>query len=317
MRVSAPVIGFVSTRHGIGKTTLIYTLGWMYASLGWRVLLADLDPQADLTVDFLFAGVEQELWRPPHSRAAANWGTSDLHSFENGPFLLAGDPGLAAEEDGLARAWIESTTGSAEARGRIAAVSERVRRVARDVDAQVVLVDLSPSLGALNRAALVGCDRVIVTVTRDVTSSRLLPAVRRALDAWRQEWRERASAEQTPPALSADSPTAGYVVLGRGHARVMPCDEPLMYSLVEDVPVAQVLAAVSKRSTMPNCLGVVKDYPALVELAREAGKPMFALKAADGAIGAHAQLVVEAYRNFREIAEALAERCGLPPRPGE
>lgn len=87
--------------------------------------------------------------------------------------------------------------------------------------------------------------------------------------------------------------------------------------LAEDMLVEQVWNASMPRHAMPHCLGVVKDYPALIELAREAGKPMFALKSADGAMGAHAQLVVEAYRNFREIAEAIAERCGLPPRPAE
>lgn len=314
--VSAPVIGFVSTRHGIGKTTLVYNLAWMLAGRGWRVLTADFDPQADLTADFLFVGAQHEPWAT-RRRAAAMWDTLELHAFEEGPFLLAGDPRLAAEEDDLARAWLEVAAGSVEALRRTTALPERVRREARAVNAHVVLVDLSSSLGALNRAALVGCDHVILAVTRDIASTHLLPILFDTLDRWRNAWRTMGSGGLALTGSTTAFPTAGCVVLGRGQTRVLPRDENLMYHLAENMPVEQVINATVLRHPRPHCLGVVKDYPALVELSREAGKPMFALKSADGAMGAHAQLVVEAYRNFREIAEALAERCGLPPRPAD
>lgn len=46
-------------------------------------------------------------------------------------------------------------------------------------------------------------------------------------------------------------------------------------------------------------------------LAREARKPMFFLKPADGALGGHAQAVQDCYRDFRALAQQIAERCGL------
>lgn len=306
--MSAPVIGFVSTRHGIGKTTLIYNLGFMYASLGWRVLLADLAPQADLTADAV--DIDDAFW--PTTRAETPLCAAlRLCTLEDGPWLLAADPRLAAEEDVLARAWCEASAGSAEARRQTMACSERVQREARELGAHVVLVDLPSSLGALTRAALVGCDHVVLAITSDYASLMLLPALRETLDRWRREWRTLTEPAAATPASSAGFPTAGYVFLGRGHTRLLSRWDKLMYNLAEDWPARSI------GHPGPNCLGVVKDYPALVELAREARKPLFALKPADGALGAHAQLVVEAYRNFREIAETIAQRCGLPPRPSE
>jgi hypothetical protein len=46
-------------------------------------------------------------------------------------------------------------------------------------------------------------------------------------------------------------------------------------------------------------------------LAQEARKPMFKLKAADGAIGGHTQVVQDCYRDFRNLALEVARRCGV------
>lgn len=61
------------------------------------------------------------------------------------------------------------------------------------------------------------------------------------------------------------------------------------------------------RPTWIRSLGLVKHYRSLMPMAQEARKPMFALRPADGATGAHAAAVQDARATFR----ALAERCGL------
>ena len=43
------MLTFFNNKGGVGKTSLIYHLAWMFASLNKRVVLADLDPQANLT----------------------------------------------------------------------------------------------------------------------------------------------------------------------------------------------------------------------------------------------------------------------------
>lgn len=51
--MSTTVIAFLNSKGGIGNTSLVYHLAWMYADLGMRVIVADVDPQADLTAAFL------------------------------------------------------------------------------------------------------------------------------------------------------------------------------------------------------------------------------------------------------------------------
>ena len=65
--MSAPIIAFFNNKGGVGKTTLVYHLAWMFADLGVRVLAADLDPQANLTAAFFGDEVLETLWE--------NWAT--------------------------------------------------------------------------------------------------------------------------------------------------------------------------------------------------------------------------------------------------
>jgi hypothetical protein len=51
-------------------------------------------------------------------------------------------------------------------------------------------------------------------------------------------------------------------------------------------------------------------------MAQEARKPVFDLRAADGAIGAHAATVQEARSNFKDLALELARRCRVPVPAG-
>ena len=49
----------------------------------------------------------------------------------------------------------------------------------------------------------------------------------------------------------------------------------------------------------------------LMPLAIECRKPMYFLKPADGAIGAHVETVRDCYKDFRALARAIAGKTGL------
>ena len=55
-------IAFFNNKGGVGKTSLVYHLAWMYADLGLPVIAVDLDPQANLTAMFLEEERMEELW---------------------------------------------------------------------------------------------------------------------------------------------------------------------------------------------------------------------------------------------------------------
>ena len=55
-------IAFFNNKGGVGKTSLVYHLAWMYAELGLSVVAADLDPQANLTSMFVDEDQLATLW---------------------------------------------------------------------------------------------------------------------------------------------------------------------------------------------------------------------------------------------------------------
>ena len=55
-------IAFFNNKGGVGKTSLVYHLAWMYADLGVSVVAVDLDPQANLSTMFLSEERLEELW---------------------------------------------------------------------------------------------------------------------------------------------------------------------------------------------------------------------------------------------------------------
>ena len=51
--MSVTVVAFFNNKGGVGKTSLVYHLAWMFADRGKRVLAVDLDPQANLSAFFI------------------------------------------------------------------------------------------------------------------------------------------------------------------------------------------------------------------------------------------------------------------------
>jgi len=111
--MSIPVITFFNNKGGVGKTTLIYHLAWMFAELGLKTLSADLDPQANLTAAFLKEEELELIWpEGPHfdtiagsldplRRGIGDIATPTIQVITPRLFLLAGDLQLSNFEDEL------------------------------------------------------------------------------------------------------------------------------------------------------------------------------------------------------------------------
>ena len=55
---------------------------------------------------------------------------------------------------------------------------------------------------------------------------------------------------------------------------------------------------------------MLKHYRSLIPMAMEAHKPVFDLKAVDGAIGAHTYAVQSAAADFKQLATKILEKLG-------
>ena len=67
-------------------------------------------------------------------------------------------------------------------------------------------------------------------------------------------------------------------------------------------------SSVSSQTNL-NEIGLIKNYQSLMPLAQDARKPIFLLKPAEGAIGAHAQSVTKCYTDFKKLTEAVLKRA--------
>ena len=200
----------------------------------------------------------------------------------------------------------------------LSAISRALHGAAERIAAGLILMDVDPNLGALNRAVLVNADHAVVPLAADLYSIRGLHNLGPTLRRWRKEWSERRERNPVPDldAPRGDMRPIGYVVLQ--HA--MRLNRPVLAyeRWMECIPGAYRDFVVGKpaRTTLSmdedeHCLATLRHYRSLMPLAQEARKPMFALKPADGAIGGHANAVQRCYRDFRALARTVARRCGV------
>jgi chromosome partitioning protein len=330
--MTPPIIAFFNNKGGVGKTSLVYHLAWMYFDLGLRVVAADLDPQANLTAAFLDEDRLEEVWEgidtgshntvfrcvKPLLSGIGDIAAPKLEEIEDGLSLLIGDLQLSGFEDELSSQWSDCLDRKERAFRVISAFWRVLNQAALNSNADVVLVDLGPNLGAINRAALIASDYVVVPLSPDLFSlqglKNLGPTVRR----WRAEWQERIPKN---PAANLALPigqmqAVGYIVLQHG----IRFDRPVkaFQRWIERIPhiyntevIQQPDAIVSTLSDDPNRLALLKHYQSLMPMAQEAHKPIFHLKPADGAIGAHVYAVQAVYKDFKELAQKIANRTGV------
>jgi chromosome partitioning protein len=331
--MSTPVIAFFNNKGGVGNTSMVFHTAWMLADQGLRVVAADLDPQANLTAAFLdeerlnevlplddhhstiFGAIE------PLQRGVGDIGEPHLEMVHDRLGLIVGDMALSTFEDQLSEVWPKCLDRDERA-FRVTSAFWRILQQAADVmKADVILVDLAPNLGAINRSALIASDFVVIPLGPDLFSLQGLQTLGPALRHWREGWQERFAKN---PAKDLALPSGsieplGYILL-RHSIRL---DRPVQAfdRWAARIPDTYAEAVLGKQRSKPvgidedpYCLAKLRDYRSLMPLALEARKPMFFLKPADGALGAHAHAVSEAYADFRALAKKIADKAGVNTR---
>lgn len=330
--MTPPIIAFFNHKGGVGKTSLVYHLSWMYFDLGLKVVAADLDPQANLTAAFLAEDQLEEIWEgsnhnhntifrcvKPLMSGIGDIATPNLKMIDDdGLSLLIGDLQLSGFEDELSSQWSDCLDRKERAFRVISAFWRILTQAALSSNANVVLVDLGPNLGAINRSALIASDYIVVPLSPDLFSLQGLKNLGPTAKRWREEWQERIPKN---PAPDLNLPKGkmypvGYVILQHG----VRFDRPVkaFQKWIQRIPsiyntevIQQEENSILLPSEDPNRLALLKHYQSLMPMAQESHKPIFHLKPSDGALGAHMSAVREAYKDFHQLAQKIADRTGL------
>ena len=195
-----PIISLFNHKGGVSKTTTTFNLGWALANRGRRVLIVDGDPQCNLTgtvLDFAGIGDFEEFYRE-HPNSDINGCLAPVFA-GSGPlqpanitatpnanlFLLVGNIALAENETQISVAL--STSSAIPALQNIpGAISRLLRMTAAENNIDVVIVDMSPSVGALNECFLMGSDFFIIPTSPDFYCFQAITSLARVLPRWHQ-----------------------------------------------------------------------------------------------------------------------------------
>jgi len=304
----------------------------MYSEMGLSVVVADFDPQANATAMFLDEDELEEFWTEgPHDKTILGVvepirrGKGDIaepyiKKITQDLGLIIGDLGLSAFEDKLSAAWPLCLDRDEAAFRTSTSLYRTLLSASEERGADVVLIDVGPNLGAINRAALIAAQFVVIPLAPDLFSLQGLRNLGPTLRVWRDEWKDRL--ERKPRDLDLEVPEGqmnpvGYVVMQHN----VRLDRPVKYYelWMSRIPQTYRTAVLDKRlgriesvSQDSNCLATLKHYRSLMPMAMEARKPIFKLTPADGAIGSHYAAVQDSKKDFRQLATEIGERIDLP-----
>ena len=317
---------FFNNKGGVGKTSLAYHLAWTYADLGMNILVADLDPQSNLTAAFLSEDEIAELWDEGKLGTTifdcvkpltemGDIANPVLMQCGTNLYLLPGHVALSGFEDTLSGEWPDSLGSRRLYRPmRILSAFWQVLQMAgKQINADLILVDVGPNLGAINRSVLIATNYVLIPLGADLFSLQGLKNLGPALREWRADWGKRIKNwEENPEA--ADYPDF-QLPIGEMKPIGYVCQQP-------EVRMKEPVKAYRKwLDRMPTIyreavlglpdddgeyeLATIKHYRSLVPMAQERRKPIFKLTAADGAIGSHAEAAKSAWKDFRDLAQVI------------
>jgi len=321
-------IAFFNNKGGVGKTSLVYHLAWMFADHGIKTLAVDLDPQANLTSMFLKEERLEALWPDaehpdtaygairPILRGIGDIADPHIEKITNNLGLIPGDLGLSRFEDKLSDAWPRCQLGDESAFRTMTAFHRLVQHGA-DRGSELILIDVGPNLGAINRSALIASDQVCLPLAPDLFSLQGLKNLGPTLSEWRGVWKgllKKSPAEVAMP--KGLMQPVGYIVMQHGIRDSRPVKAYQRW--LDKMPKTYRESVLGEDSTNkiqvasdPYMLALLKHYRSLMPMAMEANKPIFFLKSADGAIGAHQEAVLNCYKDFERLAAKIAANAGI------
>lgn len=214
-----------NNKGGVGKTTLTFHLAHALAELGSKVLLIDADPQCNLTIYSTDSETIAKVWEPEDPfvdegieissqsipKASLRKLLSNTRSLHflllpteegTGEFetispplplaknldLIPGRLSLHSFEEKLASRWAEAYRGDPLAIRTITKIRSIATAYADTYGYDYVIIDTSPSLGALNKVIISSVDGFFVPASPDLFSLYGIRNIGKALTKWKADF---------------------------------------------------------------------------------------------------------------------------------
>lgn len=336
---------FFNNKGGVGKTTLACNVvSYLNTKKNKRALLIDADPQCNATQAMLGDDVLQDV--DLNGSDAIETLYTFLSPIGNGDFdigtgikpipaalnrfstpLIPGHPNMSVVEDQLSTAWGELQAN----RLRGFRITNWVAQMLPSLTAyDLVVFDVGPSLGALNRTILLGCDYVVTPFGCDIFSLLGIRNISSWIAGWKRQY-ERALknvAEDQPGAIAnypivTDIDTkfrfAGYSVqqyvtrtfsTGRRPVRAYDRIMQMIPATVQESLQAYTTGDVEAQALE---LGHIPFLYSLIPLAQSNRVPVHLLSEVGAIVGAQGKQVEQFDKLMSSLCDKLLYNVGLPP----
>lgn len=300
---------FFNHKGGVSKTTSVYNLGWML-SKNYRVLLVDADPQCNLTS--LILGENFEKYYIEQDTKLHNIKDGVKVAFEGKPspiqeincntperspnlFLLAGHANLSEYESSLSFA-LTSSRSLATLQNLPGAFAELLRLTEDKYNINYTIIDLNPSLSAINQNFFMISNGFVVPTNPDPFSIMALNTLKTILPKW-YEWKISMleSFKEAAYPLPESTPYFLGTIIQRFNIRKGKAASPYMNNIdeIKEVTKNDLSQSLSKSSMLLPlenyeeasihqnngfCLQEISDFQSLLPRSYDAGVPIFDLE---------------------------------------
>lgn len=219
------IISVFNNKGGVGKTTLTFHLAHALAELGKKVLIIDADPQCNLTIYSLDQEYIHQLWAAedsfvdegfeatknsvsPADFARLSEETRSLHYLllptEEGTGeldelpppknltcnldIIPGRLTLHKYEEKISARWSDMYRGEALAIRTVTKIRQLANRYTELYNYDFVIIDTSPSLGAMNKVVISMVDGFFIPAAPDLFSLYGIRNIGKAVSSWKKEF---------------------------------------------------------------------------------------------------------------------------------
>jgi len=338
-------IVFFNNKGGVGKTTLsCHIASFMSINYGQKVLFIDADPQCNATqlicsddlcesIYSLGATTRTTLLDSLRLIEAGDSGIyadidpipKDENSFEVD--LIAGHPRLSVFEDRLSMAWNSHTNGELGGT-RITNWLGTLIGHFKD-NYSIAVVDIGPSLGALNRSVILACDYFITPLGCDIFSLIGIKNIAEWIASWTDDYENGIVRlkKKTDWEMISKYPViydtahkynwAGYSIqqyvtkVFKEGRRPVKAYDTIMKEIPETITEALKFLTADEINRNNLELAHVPYLYSLVPLSQSAHKPIFALKKADGIGGSQFNQASEYSKIMENVCNKIFINIGL------
>jgi len=305
-------------KGGVSKTTTAFHIGWMLARKGEKVLLVDADSQCNLSLYFLGYrdfekyyetdnknlknALEPAFKALPKLIEAADF----IPNFRNDNlFLLPGNIDFSENEVQMGVSF-QLSNALGTMKNLPGAFPYLVSKTGEKIGATIAIIDMNPSLSAINQDIFISSDYFIIPASPDVFSNMAVKSLARVLPQW-TNWAKKAhpiyaDASYPLPAvipkflgftindfnLSHGQPQHNYRMLINTISKSIEGDLIPKLSdvgmLLADKLYQDVYDGVIEKTDRGNfeysskyCLGEISNFNKLIAISNDASIPVFEL----------------------------------------